>query len=291
MEHGTPGYVDISLQEACASGAPAVNNLGGLGPDAEHAERIQYKHVAEVNDTPIDLSIKATSKYVATSAARLNGCAAPHGHFGRISLDAPKDLSNAVDLEFIFENATSMQPVTLRAFEITFIDLDTYKDGQHGHAAESITLDAHAYTSALTTHPSELRKSVEATPEGRTFATYAAHEFGYGLDNPTVGAPERTPMELTEKLRRRSVAFRFENVASFRVTLHVSEGHGARNFFFAGRTNLGSHCDDDAQQQHDDDEEAAEGEGEEPNEGGVREQSHHARHRKRAAHGTLQVWQ
>ena len=49
-----PGIVNLDLRNACDSGSPAQNNLGGLGPDSGLRE-MRFANVGSVNGERIDM--------------------------------------------------------------------------------------------------------------------------------------------------------------------------------------------------------------------------------------------
>merc|ERR1712196_740369 len=66
--------------------------------------------------------------------------------------------------------------------------------------------------------------------------TFSSTVYGAGIDNP------EDPRSLTEAQRAKSVAFLFENTASFRATLAVTNGGVGRNFMFSGNSNVPADC-------------------------------------------------
>ena len=76
-----PGTIDLSFFDACETGSPAQDNLGGLGPDSG-PEEIRYVGIGSLNGRPFDLIVKATTSYY-TEASFSNGCS---GLFGAINV-------------------------------------------------------------------------------------------------------------------------------------------------------------------------------------------------------------
>lgn len=207
--------MDVDFHRACASGAPAQNNLGGLGPDTG-AQEIRYANVGTVYGMTVDLVVTAVSPYTSSKAQIRNGCK-ESGTYGVIHVDE----GQSVELEFSLQTPAGA-PVPLRAFQFTFLDMDNFLNNQ---AIESVRVNGHS------TYRLSNPTNVSVTGD-----VFSSTTWGVGADNPL------DPLTLTEEQRRKSVAFLFENTNAFTATLAVTNGGIGRNFFFAGRSNVPPEC-------------------------------------------------
>jgi hypothetical protein len=225
------GHVNISLAEGCATGSPAINNLGGYGPGTGPPV-IRYEGVGSMNGA-IDLVVRSTSLYSPRNT-RQNGCSRGSSQgLGSLNVLAGSD---PVDLQFCLERPTGV-PVTVPAFRFTFFDID------HG-----ITLNRLGVTSILGRESVEVSGFTSYKLENNSLVevngnTFSSTRFGNLADNPS------RPTELTEFQRRLSVTLLFANVHCFNATFAVvNDPHPGkmdpfgRNLLFGGESNMVMPC-------------------------------------------------
>ena len=64
-----PGeYANFDLVGSCCNDTPAVNNLGGQGPDEGVDPEMRFSRVGEYNNQPFDLVVRALNNYTTDSA-------------------------------------------------------------------------------------------------------------------------------------------------------------------------------------------------------------------------------
>jgi hypothetical protein len=208
-----PGSHDLIFSRVVFS------NLGGLGPDTSSPAGIRYHNVTQLGGASIDALL--TSSGYETPVPRENGL---RGNLGAVNLK----LAQTVDFTLTFINAGTASPVTLGAFHLSFLDLDT---GIAGAAKEELTIggfdEMHVLPHATIT---------TSTADGRT--TFTATEHGTSNDNPT------DPLVLSDVQAARTVSLRFPSGLSsvqFSYSVANSPRQAAnddegRNFFLAGMT-------------------------------------------------------
>ena len=115
------GQIYIDLAQACQSGQPRQNDLGGT--------EVRYENVTFFGGEHVDLVVTATSTYnVSSTDTPLTGCS---GLLGMVAVQA----GTSVDLTFAFQNGVTRAPVTLSNFAISFLALlkmcaDVARSGQ-----------------------------------------------------------------------------------------------------------------------------------------------------------------
>ena len=212
--HCSPDAVNIDLGNACTSTSSALaqNTLGGLGPQTG-AEVIRYPGVGSVSGQSIDLVVSATTSYFSPNAAQYNGCGPGmgfiHVHDG-----------NSVGLEFRFEDSSTGSSVTVPAFQFAFFDLD--RANRATWRVERVRVEG--YASYKLSTPTQVQ--------------FADGQFSGTARGTSGDTPSNGPLQLFASHREKSVGFLFQNVASFRATLTLTNAPGRRSpgsiFRFAG---------------------------------------------------------
>eukprot|EP00448_Togula_jolla_P022447 CAMPEP_0170591512 /NCGR_PEP_ID=MMETSP0224-20130122/12443_1 /TAXON_ID=285029 /ORGANISM="Togula jolla, Strain CCCM 725" /LENGTH=1369 /DNA_ID=CAMNT_0010915381 /DNA_START=257 /DNA_END=4366 /DNA_ORIENTATION=- len=208
----TEGF-DIHEKDGISS--TAINNLGGKGPDFGSPPILLWSDVCEFEGHPIDLMIQNVSKYESYSMSNGN-----NGEFGLINVKA----DSFVDLKFTFWNRDEERPQKLKDFVLAVLDIDINSYSREDR--ESVLGGGFEYTMVA---PKTTLLASEM-PDGRL--VFSATYEGNTADNP------RSVEGMTKGQLQRSVAFIYNDVESFVLTLMVGKGQRGRNFMFAGRTQL-----------------------------------------------------
>mmetsp|Transcript_49275 Transcript_49275/g.107215 ORF Transcript_49275/g.107215 Transcript_49275/m.107215 type:complete len:1143 (-) Transcript_49275:96-3524(-) len=193
-----------------------VNNLGGLGPEANEDGTLVWAEVALANGVPVDLVVENVSEYIPFSTEG-NG---QRGEFGIINVAS----GSSVTLRFTFWNRAARRPEVVDDFVIGVLDLDI--NAFSGMDQETIIGSGFEY--AMVSPGTTL--DISQVPDGR-YAFAATHK-GREDDNPE-SITDLTPEEVST-----SVGLIYYNVSSFLITFLVGEGKRGRNFMFAGKTSL-----------------------------------------------------
>ena len=184
-----------------------ANNLGGLGP-TNGTEEIRYHAVGRVDDTTIDLVVRATSPY--DGKATSNGC---NGLFGMISVR----VGTAVELKFSFEDSATGAPVALDGFFFSFFDLDELEHAASIGGAERITAsDFSEFTLAANTQVGVSNATYETSDPTKLTAVFSSTTKGGLSNNPS------DPTSLTTKQKKLSVTLKYDDTSSFTVTFEAT---------------------------------------------------------------------
>ena len=96
------GRVVLDLARGCSTGAPLVNNLGGVGPDTAAAEEVRYGGVGVYDGASFDLVVSATSPVARLADQYTDGYSGCNEQIGMIAIQS----GTYVDLRFRFEDST-----------------------------------------------------------------------------------------------------------------------------------------------------------------------------------------
>jgi hypothetical protein len=184
-----PVYTHISLLDATVS----HDNLAGLGPDSG-LEELRYVHVGEDGDRTFDLVVTIISgDYAKKSAANKKA-----GDFGKINFKSCK----TAEVDFKIVDAATGAPATISSFDVTFFDLDDWKNHLN---TEVITISG--YDEMIV--PDDPWYTVSTGRDG-SMSISANHAK---VPNPS------DPMTLTDSQLKAAVAFKFNMRSGFRATL------------------------------------------------------------------------
>jgi hypothetical protein len=217
---GAPPDCEPAMRMDIGSATVASSNLGRQGPDNNAPEGILFKNVLSGSGQNVDLLVNAKSEYTALNV-KGNGKV---NSFGRVNVAT----GTSVDLSFSFQDGDTQEPVLMKPFTMSFVDLDEQKD--EGAAREWITImDEHEYILTSTT-------VVGVSADGGA-TSFHSTAFGRGSDNP------RGAMELTQAQKDKTVQVVFPSLSTFSVSFAVGDTPGpnsgnARNILFAGQTNV-----------------------------------------------------
>ena len=152
----------------------------------------------------VDILITNTTQYAATNPS-LNKV----NDNGFATINVQTGTNVELSLAFIDSYDDPIESIELECVMLSFYDFDTGKSSVE-------TLMVEGFETYTVSGNTEL--AIGADDSGRT--TFSATARGYGADNPT------DPVALTEVQRQRSVALRFEGVASVEMALDISGSTG-----------------------------------------------------------------
>jgi hypothetical protein len=215
----------------------AHNNLGGKGPSAGDSN-IRYEAIGVTNGRSFDLVVTANANgYTSVKSADngyecgMSSSSCTTGRYGQIDVAA----GTSVDLTLSFQDSLTQAPVTLDSFLFSLHDIDQLDS----------TVEEVVYISGFSGGPvvsSSTSVNIAVQADGRTRLKSTQDECN-GDDplNPMFLGPVKCGGQ-TIDTKTRAAAFKFENVASFAMTLEATcsgcapESH--RKFLFTGDTNL-----------------------------------------------------
>jgi hypothetical protein len=198
-------------------------NLGGLGPHNNKPPNLRFGQVAKNADgEAVDLILSSD-----------NFKTAKPGKVGLYGRSAVVNVQNGHEVDFTatFVKYGSDEPVSMKAFHVSFMDLDTGKEA----GQEELTIGG--FTNSYTLDGTELTEV--ATSDGRT--KFIAGEPGVGADNPA------DPLMMSDVQAKRAVSFQFPSgLSSFSFSYKVAkvayvdfdaESEG-RHFLMGGMSSL-----------------------------------------------------
>lgn len=197
-------------------------NLGGLGPHTDSPHNVRYSNVVRLADgTKIDMILESD-----------NFKTAKPRKVGIYGASAVVNILNGHEVDFTARFVDQDdKPARLGPFHISFLDLDTGKEG----GQEELTIGG--FTSSYLLDNTELTKVEMA--DGRT--KFIAGEPGVGADNPM------DPLMLTDVQAARTVALQFPGgLDSFQFSYKVGKvaydtynsDTTGRHFLISGLTSL-----------------------------------------------------
>ena len=177
--------------------------------------RLQRNRTAGTGREFFNLEVRNLTTYEAwgDDGSMNNGL---NGKFGQINV-AP----GTTTLEFSFTNSETLESISLKKLQFSFLDVDSGKTGQECIAASD-------FTEATT-------GGAISTIELSGQTVFCSTEQGVGGDNPS------DPLNMTELQSSRTVALTFEDVSSFTVEL-TNMGSFGRNVQFAGESEVVPNC-------------------------------------------------
>jgi hypothetical protein len=211
----------------------SLNNLGGMGPNTDDAERLTFQGIATYEGTSVDLVVKTTSNYTVSNSSD-NGLVGP---FGQISLQS----GYAVELVFKLQETATGDEVTLPEFYFTLLDIDQ-SDNRHRERVY-----AEGFAQAVEEDVTDM-ETVLLT-DGRTL--FKSMQIGYTWDDPSdplnleiIVDPSNANHTIDQSAR--SVMLVFRNTSKFVLTFEVTQEEGtpdmSRNLRFTGESSLLSRC-------------------------------------------------
>jgi len=213
----------------------AHNNLGGEGPSAGEAN-MRYEAIGVAKGRSFDLVVVGNG-YISSNNADngyecgMSSATCTTGSYGQIDVAA----GTSVDLTLSFQDSETQAPVTLESFLFSVHDIDQLDS----------TVKEAVYISGFTgnvTVSNFTAVNVAVQADGRTRLKSTTDECN-GDDplNPMFLGPVTCGGETIDTTTR-SAAFKFENKASFAMTLEATCSGCApgshRKFIFTGDTNL-----------------------------------------------------
>jgi hypothetical protein len=204
-----PVYTHISIFDAQV----AHSNLGGQGPDGG-VEELRYTNVGSSGGRNFDLVVTLSDSSVGYHRKSVNGFGGG-GQFGKINF---ADCTRA-DVDFKIVDSATGAPVTMASMDITFFDLDDWKNHKN---METITISGY---DEMTTDRSPW---YTVTTERDGSITIAANH--QKVPNPS------DPMSLTSEQMKASAAFTFRMRSGFHATLGSTCGkntNAGRNLLFS----------------------------------------------------------
>ena len=97
-----------------------MNNLGGVGPNADDDPVLRYAHVTEKDERPVDLVVSVRDGHEYLTADNFAEYQGAWEMFGQINV---RDDSTA-HLTFSFVDSETSEPVVLERFYVTVFDID-----------------------------------------------------------------------------------------------------------------------------------------------------------------------
>lgn len=208
------------------------NNLGGAGPDGGILE-MRYQEIGLFQGQPYDMVVTATSPYTASNNGEngfecgnvADGCI--NGRYAQINVAK----GTSVDLTVSFQDSVTLSPVTLGSFLFSIHDIDQF----------SSAVQEKVYITGFSGEPiadNATEVAITTEDDGRTLLTSTMD--GTAADN----APNPMELSTAPHLKKRAVAFVFQNTDTISMTLEVTDtGSSAeavtgRSFHFTGDTDL-----------------------------------------------------
>jgi len=213
----------------------AHNNLGGKGPSAGVAN-MRYEAIGVAKGRSFDLVVVGND-YTSINTADngyecgMSSAACTTGSYGQIDVAA----GTSVDLTLSFQDSETEAAVTLDSFMFSVHDIDQLDST----VKEAVYISG--FAGNVTVSPSTA-VNVAVQADGRTRLKSTADEcIGDDPLNPMFLGPVTCGGETIDTTTR-SAAFKFENIASFAMTLEATCSGCApgshRKFMFTGNTNL-----------------------------------------------------
>lgn len=201
-----------------------ANNLGGQGPVLTDPPYLEYSMLQDLLPDEVCLRVTNTSAYMPSfnpgGGVEFNGLS---GQFGIINVLS----DTSVDLKFEFVNKTDETPYVVPFFIFTWFDFDM---NPNGGRVESLVAENVFSTFFVT-----LDTTLEITTDmGAMTTTFMSTVPGFVSDNPM------DPSDLTPEQEAKAVAFVYEDISSFCITLCISgpSNEFGRNLIFGGVSDL-----------------------------------------------------
>jgi len=213
----------------------AHNNLGGKGPSAGDPN-IRYEAIGVSNGRSFDLIVTANGYKSNNNADNgyecgMSSAACTTGRYGQIDVAA----GTSVDLTLSFKDSNTQAPVTLESFLFSVHDID-----QLDSTVEEVVYISGFSSGPVVSSSTSVNVAVQADGRTRLKSTEDACDGDDPL-NPMFLGPVTCGGQ-TIDTKTRSAAFKFENKASFTMTLEATCSGCApgshRKFMFTGDTNL-----------------------------------------------------
>ncbi|KAH8066757.1 calcineurin-like phosphoesterase [Aureococcus anophagefferens] len=219
-----------------------MNNLGGVGPNADDDPVLRYAHVTEKDERPVDLVVSVRDGHEYLTADNFAEYQGAWEMFGQINV---RDDSTA-HLTFSFVDSETSAPVVLERFYVTVFDIDQQRS-ENRHT-ERLCVDNDQYDEYVLRESASLVFEAQDTAcdgsEGSsvTFQNDIGEDCDQCIDQ---GFDEYFPIDQAE----RSVMFVFRAPrSSFDLSytlpcvdcfLDATTGfNGGRNFLFGGSSSL-----------------------------------------------------
>merc|ERR1719329_1303681 len=193
------------------------SNLGGQGPDFGD-ETLVFDNIAFHNGEIVNMVVAATSSYTPRDATK-NGLAEGLGVIN-LAVNSP------VDLLFRFVSRATGDPVVMRAFYFSLLDLD---QGRAHESREKVTL------SGFSSYDVSRQTSLDVEDLAEDAAIFSSSMRGGKVDNPV------SALSMNKLQRERSIVATFRGVSEFSATFseeNYADATQGRNWLLAGPSQL-----------------------------------------------------